>query len=65
MSDPDRDDLRRPGRPRGPERSAVAARFAAAEHDRIIEAAAARGMTVADFVRRAVLQALPPGPRRP
>jgi hypothetical protein len=57
-------DAPRRGRPRGPEeRLGVSARFGSAEHDRIIEAARDRGLTVAEFVRSAVRRALPRRPR--
>jgi hypothetical protein len=55
-------------RPRGRPRAAaplepISIRFAAADHDRIIAAANARGLSVSEFCRCAVRSALRPDPK--
>jgi len=58
---PDPDSPRRPGRPRAPEpRSSVSTSIAAPDHDRLIAAAQARGLSVSAFIRRTLLSALRP-----
>jgi hypothetical protein len=61
---PDPDGPRRPGRPRALEpRSSVSTSLAVTDHDRLIAAAQARGLSVSAFVRGALLSALRLRPR--